>query len=82
MGEKKDAYRVLLGKPEGKRTLESLRRRWEDNTVDGRIILNRSSWIWMGTRTGLIWLRIGAVACCFECGSEVLDSVKCGVFFD
>jgi hypothetical protein len=24
-------YRVLVGKPEGKRPLERLRRRWEDN---------------------------------------------------
>ena len=29
----------------------------------------------------MIWLRIGAVESCFECGSEVLDSTKCGVFF-
>jgi hypothetical protein len=31
MGEGRDAYRVLVGRPEGKRTLERLRRRWEDN---------------------------------------------------
>jgi hypothetical protein len=27
----RDAYRVLVGKPEGKRPLERPRRRWEDN---------------------------------------------------
>jgi hypothetical protein len=31
MAERRDAYRVLVGKPEGKRPLESPRLRWEDN---------------------------------------------------
>jgi hypothetical protein len=30
MGEGKKAYRVLVGKPEGRRPLERLRHRWED----------------------------------------------------
>jgi hypothetical protein len=30
-GEKRDAYRILVGKPEGKRLLERLRSRWVDN---------------------------------------------------
>jgi hypothetical protein len=29
-GEGKAVYRVLVGKPGGKKTLEGLRRRWED----------------------------------------------------
>jgi hypothetical protein len=32
MGEGRGVYRVLVGKPEGKRPLERPRRRWEDNT--------------------------------------------------
>ena len=32
MGEKRGVYRVLVGKPEGKRSLGRPRRRWEDNT--------------------------------------------------
>jgi hypothetical protein len=32
MGEKRNAYRILVGKPEGKRQLEDL-------DIDGRIIL-------------------------------------------
>jgi hypothetical protein len=49
MGEKRNAYRTLVGKPEGKRPLERPRRRWVDNIkMDLREI-----WI------GLIWLRIG-----------------------
>jgi hypothetical protein len=31
MGEKRDAYRLLVGKPERKRPLGRPRRRWVDN---------------------------------------------------
>jgi hypothetical protein len=31
MGEKRNAYRLLVGKPEGKRPLRRSRRRWVDN---------------------------------------------------
>jgi hypothetical protein len=31
MGEKRNVYRLLLGKTEGKRPLRRLRRRWTDN---------------------------------------------------
>jgi hypothetical protein len=31
VGKRKGAYRVLVGKPEGRRLLERPRRRWEDN---------------------------------------------------
>ena len=31
MGEGRGVYRVLVGKPEGKRPLGRARRRWEDN---------------------------------------------------
>ena len=31
MGEGRGVYRVLVGKPEGKRPLGEPRRRWEDN---------------------------------------------------
>ena len=31
MGEGRDVYRVLMGKPEGRRPLGRPRRRWEDN---------------------------------------------------
>jgi hypothetical protein len=30
-GEKRTAYRILVGKPEGKRLLGRCRHRWEDN---------------------------------------------------
>jgi hypothetical protein len=45
-------YRVLVGKPEGKRPLERL-------GVDGRIILRWIFRMWdVGVWTGLGWLRI------------------------
>jgi hypothetical protein len=31
MGEKRNVYRLLVGKPEGKRLLGRTRRRWMDN---------------------------------------------------
>jgi hypothetical protein len=31
MGERRGSYRVLVGKPEGKRPLGSPRRKWQDN---------------------------------------------------
>jgi len=31
MGERRGVYRVLVGKPEGKRPLGGPRRRWKDN---------------------------------------------------
>jgi hypothetical protein len=48
MGET-NAYRILVGKPEGKRPLGRPRRRWLDNI---KMIL-KIGWI------GLIWLKIG-----------------------
>jgi hypothetical protein len=35
MGERRGAYRVLMGKPEGRRPLRRPRRRWkDDNKMD------------------------------------------------
>jgi hypothetical protein len=31
MGEMRNAYNILVGRPEGKRPLRKSRRRWEDN---------------------------------------------------
>jgi hypothetical protein len=48
-------YRVLVGKPEGKRPLGRPRRRW-------RIILRWSFREWdVGVWTGMRWLKIGTV---------------------
>jgi hypothetical protein len=53
MGEEKGAYRVWVGKPEGKS-------HWEDLGVDGWIILGCISRRWdVGMWIGLGWPRIG-----------------------
>jgi hypothetical protein len=46
-GEERNVYRLLVGKPEGKRPLERLRRRWIDNVkIDLlEIGLNVVDWI-------------------------------------
>jgi hypothetical protein len=52
MGEERGVYRVLVGKPEGKRPLGDL-------GVDGWIILGWNSRSWdVGIWTGLGWPRI------------------------
>jgi hypothetical protein len=47
MGEGRGVYRVLVGRPEGKRPWGRPRRRWEDNIkMDLREIgINRENWI-------------------------------------
>jgi hypothetical protein len=35
MGESRGVYRILVGKPEGRRPLGRRRRRWEDNIKNG-----------------------------------------------
>jgi hypothetical protein len=47
-GEKKGAYRILVGEPEGRRQLGRLRRRWEDNI---KIDLQEVGW-------GMDWIEM------------------------
>jgi hypothetical protein len=48
MGETRNAYKIFVGKPEGKRARGRPRRRWEDNyRLDLRV-----------GRYGCIWFRI------------------------
>jgi len=53
MGERGGVYRVLVGKPKGKRLLGRPGHRWEDNIKKD---LQEVGW---GAWTGLIWLRRG-----------------------
>jgi hypothetical protein len=43
MEEGRGVYRVLVGRPEGKRPLERLRSRWEDN-IKIRLAQDRVQW--------------------------------------
>jgi hypothetical protein len=44
IGERRGAYRVLVGKPEGRRPLERPRRRWEDNIKMGLREVGWGAW--------------------------------------
>jgi hypothetical protein len=50
-GEKKNAYRILVGKPEGNRPLGRPRYRWEDNI---RMDLREICW------GGMDWILCGS----------------------
>jgi hypothetical protein len=52
MGEKRNTYRLFVGKPEGKRPLGRPRCRWVDNI---KMDLREKDEV---VRTGLVWLRI------------------------
>jgi hypothetical protein len=70
MGERRGAYRALVGKPEGRRTLGRPRRRWEDNIkMDFREV---------GWGNGLDKFGPGQeqVAGCCEYGDETSGSTK------
>jgi hypothetical protein len=49
MGEGRNLYRVLVGKPEGKRLLERQRRRWEDGI---KVDLREIGW------GGVEWIQL------------------------
>jgi hypothetical protein len=53
MGERRDVYRDVVGKIEGKRPLRRPRRGWEDNIKMGIQEVG-----WRGIWTGLIWLSM------------------------
>jgi hypothetical protein len=49
LGERRGAYRALVGKPEGRRPLERPRRRWEGNIKTG---LREVGWV------GIEWIDL------------------------
>jgi hypothetical protein len=63
------AYRVLVGKPEGRKPLGSPGRRWEDNI---KMYFHK----WDGEAWNeLAFLRIGTLEGACECGNEHLVSM-------
>jgi hypothetical protein len=73
MGERRGVYRVLVGKPEGKRPLGRPRRRWEDGSS--------GSGMW-GHGLYRAGLGQGQVEGTCECGNELSGSIKCGKFLN
>jgi len=70
MGERRGVYRVLVGKPGGKRPLGRPRCRWEDNIkMDLQEV---GCW-------GIGSIELAEVS---ECVNEPSGSIKCGEFLD
>ena len=77
MGEERGVYRVLVGKPEGKRPLGRPRRRCVDNirTDIQEVGCGCMDWIVLAQYRQ-------ELADAYECGNEPSGSVKCGEFLD
>jgi hypothetical protein len=76
VGERRGAYRILIGRAEGRRPLGRPRRRWEDNI---KLDLKEVGW---GHGLDGAGSGYGKVASCFKCGNEPLGFIKCGEFLD
>ena len=76
MGERRGASKVLVGKPDGRRSLSRPRHRRDDNI---KIDIRDVEW-----GHGLDRSDSGKeqVAGCCECGNEPSVSIKCGEFCD
>ena len=75
-GREEMCYRVLVGKPEGKRPLGRPSRRWEDIT---KMVIREVGW------GGMHWIDLAQepqVADSSERGDEPLGSTKCGEFLE
>jgi hypothetical protein len=72
MVEKRNACRILVGKPERKSPLGRPRHKWVDNI---KMDIREIGWGGI-VRTGLIWLRIGNSGGLFEHGNESSRSIK------
>ena len=70
MGKRSGVYRVLVGKPEGKRPSGSPKRRWEDNI---KMDLQE---VGCGYRLDRAGSGKGEVAGTCECGNEPSGSIK------
>jgi hypothetical protein len=76
IGERRGAYRALVGKPVGRRPLERPRHRWEDNIKMGH---REVGWGHRLDRSGSEQVQV--VGSC-EYGVEVSGSIKCGEFLE
>jgi hypothetical protein len=68
MGEERKVYKVLVGKPDGKRPFLRPRHRWEGGF---RLDFGETGW---GMLSVFSWSGLGPVAGCCECGDDPLGS--------
>jgi hypothetical protein len=77
MGDRRDAYRVLVGKPEGRKPLRRSRSKWEDNI---KMDLREVGWgVYRLDRSGSEYDQVAGSR---DCGEELLRSIKCGEFLE
>ena len=77
MGERRDAYKVLMRKPEGKRQLRRRRHRWEDNIKMDLQEVGCGGMDWID----LAHIGIGGGGYCKR-DDEPSGCIKCGEFLD
>ena len=78
LGEKRDVYRVLVGKHERKKPLGRPRRRWEDNIkVDLQAVECGKGHVL--DRIASRWRQMAGTC---EYRNKPSDSIKCGKFLD
>jgi len=77
MGEEREVYRVLVGKPEGKRPLGRPRRRWVDNIRIDLQEVGCGYMDWIGLAQDRDRRRTPVCAV-----MNLRGSVKCGEFLD
>ena len=63
MGERRGVYRVLVGKPKGKRPLGRLRQRWEDNIEMNlqEVGFGGTGWIELAQERDRWWALVNAI---------------------
>jgi hypothetical protein len=60
-GNSRDAYNVLMGKPEGRRRLGRPRHRWEDNIkmdFNNQIQTSKLKWMFERLDRGIDWIDL------------------------
>jgi hypothetical protein len=77
LGERRDAYRAVVGKPEGRRPLGRPRRRWEDNI---KMDLREVGW------GGMDWINVAQDMdrwrALVNAVMNLPSSIKCGEFLE
>jgi hypothetical protein len=81
MGDRRHAYRILVGKHKEMRTLGRPRRRWKNNiSIDLQKVGFGMAWIYLAQDRNM-WRALVNFGSC-KSGNEPSGSVKCGEFID